>query len=337
VLIDVESGSALDLHFAGIYLKNNYAVGASELRRLLGRLGRVPEVATTVSRRVAVEASPPVAASVLDGRTGFDPAFLGPSVTSRCRPCAQRHGRMSSTFAQRLEGRSGICSGMNTFSIAMNRERKMALFTAVNIDGAQEQRLKRAGDPWSKDPRIPGDAQIGNELYANNELDRGHLVRRLDPTWGATAPTAERDTFFFTNCTSQHAQFNQRLWVELEDYLLDSADTLGFRASVVSGPVFDKADGAYRGVRLPNANWKVAVMLRTDDGSLSATGYVVSQADLVSNLEFAYGQVRMYQVVLTKVEELTGLDFGALRAYDPLGALESVGIQQLTQPQDTQV
>ena len=168
-------------------------------------------------------------------------------------------------------------------------------------------------------------------------FDRGHLVRRLDPTWGADAKVAELDTFFFTNCTPQHAQFNQVLWADLEDYLLDNAGTLDFRACVFTGPVFGASDGLYRGVRIPTAFWKVAAMLRTEDGKLSATGYMVSQADLITNLEFAYGQVKTYQVSLGRIESLTGLDFGALRDADPLGGQEGVDVHELTNAADFQI
>ena len=46
--------------------------------------------------------------------------------------------------------------------------------------------------------------QTGEEAYRDNPLDRGHLVRRLDPAWGASRDEAKRsndDTFHFTNCT----------------------------------------------------------------------------------------------------------------------------------------
>ena len=70
------------------------------------------------------------------------------------------------------------------FSIVMCRSRCLAYFTAVNIDGSQAKNIKRSGDCWNFDPRIPQNAQYGNDLYAKNDLDRGHLVRRLDPVWG---------------------------------------------------------------------------------------------------------------------------------------------------------
>ena len=329
-VIDVETGAVLGLHFAGIYLKNNYALAASELRKLIDRLGG-PATVTTLAPLGAKPAERVVKAATMADRTGYEPAFLGAGSDQRAPLPAMKPALKQKALVVNAKGKGfeKYLLPYEHFSIAMHGDRKMAIFTAVNIDGSQEQRLKRTVDPWAKDPRIPAASQIGGELYTNNQLDRGHLVRRLDPTWGPDAKTAELDSFFYTNCTPQHANFNQVLWAELEDYLLDNAGTLGFRACVFTGPVFGDTDGLYRGVRLPNAYWKVATMLRTEDGKLSATGYMVSQADLITNLEFAYGAVRTYQVSLARIESLTGLNFGALRDADPLKGQEGVDVREL--------
>jgi endonuclease G len=175
---------------------------------------------------------------------------------------------------------------------------------------------------------VPDDEQTGEPVYASNPLDRGHLVRRLDPAWGDIAKSANDDTFHFTNCTPQHEDFNQNktTWAGLEDYVLDHAQNLGFRANVFAGPVFAPDDDEYRGVMLPRQFWKIAVM-RKKSGALSATGYLLSQEQLIAGLEveeeFDYGAYKTFQVPITKVEALTGLDFGALRDADPLAGQES--------------
>lgn len=331
-IVDVETGAVLGLHFAGIYLRNNYALAASELKKIIDRQGG-PATITTVAPAAATKPEERIVkrASLAD-RAGYDPAFLG-SAAGQNVPFPSLKSSLKSKALivdTKAKGIAKYLLAYEHFSVVMHADRKLALFTAVNIDGAREQRLKRTSDPWAKDPRIPAAAQIGGEVYKNNQLDRGHLVRRLDPTWGPTAKTAELDSFFYTNCTPQHASFNQVLWAELEDYLLDNAGTLGFQACVFTGPVFGESDGLYRGIRLPNSYWKVAAMLRTEDHKLSATGYVVSQADLVTNLEFAYGQVRTYQVSLARIEAVTGLNFGSLRLADPLGREEGIDVRELT-------
>jgi endonuclease G len=193
----------------------------------------------------------------------------------------------------------------------MRSDRRVAFYTAVNIDGNQLYNFPRAKDVWFADGRIDGAHQTDNSLYANNNLDRGHLVRRLDPVWGATRAEAQKameDTFHFTNCSPQHARLNQKTWLSLEDYVLQNAATHNLKVSVFTGPVFQDTDRTYRGVQT---------------GRLSATGYVVSQADYLGDLEFVFGEFRTYQVPVAEIEQRTGLSFGDLSSYDPLHHIES--------------
>lgn len=58
--------------------------------------------------------------------------------------------------------------------------------------------------------------------------------------------------------------------------------------------------------------------------AMSATGYVLSQADLVANLEFAFGPFRTFQVPLAKLEELARVRLdAAVASADPLLELEA--------------
>ena len=124
------------------------------------------------------------------------------------------------------------------FSITLSRSRRLALYVGVNIDGAKHVDITRSNDTWAYDGRLPLDAQVGEDLYAGNGLDRGHLVRRQDPNWGDEANTANFDTFHFTNCSPQMSGFNQKTWLELEDYILDNTQRWKARATVFTGPVF---------------------------------------------------------------------------------------------------
>lgn len=215
------------------------------------------------------------------------------------------------------------------YSVVLNGERKMAYFSAVNIDGRKSKRFSR-GDGWFLDPRVSADVQCGPGVYANNDLDRGHLTRRLDPVWGPEflARRADADTFCFTNACPQHKDLNQREWARLEDYVLSNAKTHDLKVCVFTGPVFGSDDIPYRGVLLPKEFWKVVVIRREDTDELSATAYMLSQADMISGFEFVYGRYKTYQVMVSKVASLTGLDFGPLVAADPLAArgdFEAVG------------
>jgi endonuclease G len=266
-------------------------------------------------------------------REGYDPEFLGAGDLAVPLPILTR-ALEADTATNRLAGPDMRSYELpyHHFSVVLNRKRRLAYFTAVNIDGRSPAREHREADRWFFDPRVAQEAQVGNDFYKGTVFDRGHLVRRLDPSWGRgpTVPKAANDdTFHFTNCSPQHKRFNEgkNLWAGLEDYLLNNAGAERRRLTVFTGPVFATGDPAYRGVPIPKKFWKVAVVVRKG-GQLNATAYVVSQEDLIRPLfEQAAEEIsadavaRMFQVRVQNVEELTGLDFGRLRDCDPTGKL----------------
>lgn len=214
------------------------------------------------------------------------------------------------------------------FSVRVHTARRLAMFTAVNIAGPITP-IGRERDRWTLDPRLPEDQQTGEDVYRNNDLDRGHLVRRLDPAWGPNAKAANDDTFHFTNCAPQHHDFNagQTKWLGLEDYILTNADNHRLAVSVLTGPVLADDDPHYRGVQLPRQYWKVVSMVKTD-GTLSATGYLLSQAALldgvVSHEAFSFGAYRTFQVPVATIATLTGLVLTDYISADPLARLEAL-------------
>ena len=246
--------------------------------------------------------------------TGYNPEFLSQPVPLPKVPARKRRDLV------RLLDRSGTELKYTNFSVLLSKSRKIAYLTAVNIDGAKLKSQTRERDVWLFDPRVATKYQAGPDLYFNNDLDRGHLVRRLDPMWGRRWKEAGEDTFHFTNAAPQHKNLNQRTWLNLEDYILRNAGHFDLKLSVFTGPVFRADDLRYRRLfRIPAEFWKVVVMVKAD-GNLSATAYLQTQKNMLEDLEFAFGAYKTYQVQVTLIEELTGLDFGALRQHDPLAA-----------------
>jgi len=89
--------------------------------------------------------------------------------------------------------------------------------------------------------------------------------------------------------------------------------------SVLTGPVLAGDDDAYRSAQLPRQYWKVAMVKRS--GELSVTGYLLSQAALLDKLEstreFSYGAYWTFQVPVRRIA-LTGLGLDQHVAADPL-------------------
>ncbi|MDO4778990.1 MAG: DNA/RNA non-specific endonuclease [Tissierellia bacterium] len=260
----------------------------------------------------------------LKNKKGYDKEFLGKDYSVEL---PQLSKSMKEDVTRKKNGNYVL--DYVHFSIVMCKSRGLAYFTGVNIDGNTRVKIKRGEDNWRFDPRISESNQYGNEVYAKNDLDRGHLVRREDPNWGteSVAIQANDDTFHFTNSAPQHKNLNQRIWLGLEDYVLKNASNHALKISVFTGPVFRENDMVYRKKYLiPRDFWKVVVMVKSD-GKLSATAYLQTQEDMITGLEFAYGAYETYQVPVSKIAEITGLDFGDLPKYDPISKIESNGLK----------
>jgi len=279
-----------------------------------------PSTATPGTGATATAADPP---PQLSGRAGYDPRFLAPGPLL--------------PVPLPTDGTDVVVLPYTHFSVVLRPNRRLAAATVVGIDGGSLVDLDRGGDAWYLDPRVRPDEQAGAELYARNELDRGHLVRRRDPVWGSApeAQAANADTFSYTNAAPQHARFNQamELWLGLEDHVLGYAQRWGRRLVVVTGPVFTDDDPEYRGVRIPLRFFKVAGYLlpQPDDGEVSvlaSAAFVLDQTPLVEEVLASaapdvppLGAFRTFQVPVADVAELTSLDLGPLPAADRMPAL----------------
>ncbi|MFG6403362.1 DNA/RNA non-specific endonuclease [Microbacterium sp. P04] len=211
------------------------------------------------------------------------------------------------------------------FTVLLDVERRLARVTGVNIDGARLRDPARTGD-WRLDPRVPAAEQTGADVYARNDLDRGHLVRRRDPGWGseAEAKAATEATFFYPNAAPQAAGFNQskELWLGLEDHVLAYAEAEDVRVSVFTAPVLDADDPPYRGIRVPLRFWKIAAWSSGGDSPrLAAAGFILDQSELVDTREgvlavAALGAFRTFQVPIGEIAALAGVDLEVLVAAD---------------------
>jgi endonuclease G len=291
--------------------------------------------------------------STLGSRPGYQPNFLGSGklVVPLPKIPASLKSKIATLKSQPAQSELKYFN----YSVVMNKERKLAFFSAVNIDGSEQQDVgKREGDSWLRDPRIDAKLQIGDEFYRKqstfeadrsaNPFDRGHLVRRLDATWGSTVDEAKQhgdDSFHFTNCSPQFWSFNQgkQLWAGLEDYTRDILLQNKDKGIVMNGPIFDgpDAEGAelpdpagplhkdptFGGVSIPKYFWKILI---AKQGNLKVAAFIVSQRNLIMEIDriqeaeifekLSTAQVRLFQVSIADLTKLTKLDFGNLGKAD---------------------
>lgn len=243
------------------------------------------------------------------------------------------------------------------FSVKLNRSKRMAIFTATNIDGETYLSVDRKtgdvsgaseGETWFRDPRTSDGFSLGQDFYSewSAYFDRGHLTRRTDPTWGSPeeARRANADTFHFSNCTPQHFRFNQTAtyWQGIERYVLETgvlAQDSKRRLCVFQGPLFDdRIDRTANDVQIPSSFFKIVVW--KGGAGLKAVGLVVDQGPLLDESRSSLGtprapghvDVNHWRVPIATIERRAGLDFGkAVRDADTIGQAQqpAVGAEAL--------
>jgi endonuclease G len=103
---------------------------------------------------------------------------------------------------------------------------------------------------------------------------------------------------------------------------------------VLGGPVLDKDDPEFRGVRIPRSFWKVSAYKGEDD-RLRTAAFVLSQGDLIATLErLDLDPFRLFQVTLPELRQTTGLDFSALAETDVMANPElQLSLPELAGPE----
>jgi len=346
VLLDLATGRAVGLHFAGRFLETNYAVPAEVVAARLDQVlrprpgrppGRPPHGSLPAKPpKTQASAGPAPSAPELIvegvpsdyvGRAGYDAAFVGVKIPL---PVVRNRSDVL-TFA--WQGTRQSVLKYQHFSVVMSRSRRLCLFSACNIDGSTPRRFKRPA--WRLDGRIPVSQQIRDECYGNEPLfARGHMTRREDPIWGTASAAAlgNTDSMHVTNTVPQMQPFNAGIWLALESYALDNARDDRMRISVFTGPLLLADDPIREGVRIPRSFWKVIAFIHDETRKLCATGYTMSQEDFLRDDEYVFGRHQTSQTRIADIERRAGLSFGRLAALDPFDGDEEGVTALLTDP-----
>ena len=322
------------------------------LDRLDASLGLVPlsQGAMTGETLLEADRSPlPLARWAHVG--GYDAAFL----SERIELAKIYAPVLAKGLVAPLRDNSGHELAYHHFTSVIRADRKFPLLTAVNIDG---DRLVHPGprkDTWRRDARIADEFQPDGDFYQKGkgsdpvQFSRGHQVRLLDPCWSPSPDTAQalaesqagsEDTFHYTNAAPQVQMYNDIDWGNLEDYLLDKAQTSQKRLTVFTGPIYRDDDPLYGKARMggpwriPLSFWKVAVLQKSPT-RVAAAAFIVGQTQYVQALYEAkvFSGLKPYtvdemrkrriQTTVAAIEAETGLDFSAVRPFDAQGTLES--------------
>lgn len=329
-----------------------------------------PEAALVLDRLEKSLGLPPMSDSMTPGETlleadrkplpakrwasvsGYDPTFLSEKIALSVIYAPLVAKKLVAPLLGRAAGHE---LHYHHFSAVIHQKRKFPLITAVNIDG---NRLVHPGprqDTWRRDARIADEYQPAGNFYEKAkgkdkvQFSRGHQVRLLDPCWsGASKPAAaeaesklaSEDTFHYTNAAPQVQKYNDIDWGNLEDYLLDKAQTTEKKLTIFTGPIYRDDDPLYGKSReggpwqIPLSFWKVAVLQKTST-RIAAAAFIVGQTEYVQALYEAkvFSGLKPYtvdemrkrriQTTIAAIEKETSLDFSAVREFDAHGSLET--------------
>ncbi|MGD9682779.1 MAG: DNA/RNA non-specific endonuclease [Candidatus Obscuribacterales bacterium] len=228
------------------------------------------------------------------------------------------------------------------FSVVLNKHRRMAWYTASNVDGSSKKRRPEPGDysrkglgelgsaseTWVVDPRVSIEYQLSDQFYNKDRgsFDKGHIVRREDVCWGDSRlqiQKANGDTFHLTNCSPQVGNFNRSnlggIWGKLEDEVLGQLKKSKGRYSIFAGPAYADSDPEFTGwsetgsiiVNIPQEYWKVISF--QDDGELRTFAFVLRQSLKNVRFEEVFSLISDWAPYLVSLEylesRLEGVEF----------------------------
>ncbi|NIP17147.1 MAG: hypothetical protein GWM87_02530 [Xanthomonadales bacterium] len=277
-------------------------------------------------------------------RQGYDPEFLDVSV-----PLPEP--RNPDQLVSMANGDTVI--PYHHFSLVMHAQRRLALYTAANVDASEESKTPgneedkaytRRGlsglgesdrEKWFGDPRIRANEQLPDKFFTRDRasFDKGHLVRRDDVAFGETYEEmrgANGDTYHVTNCSPQVLGFNRSSrgednWGDLENLVLKEAESECL--AVFCGPVLKDDDPIFTGVdtegtvavKIPRRFWKLIVA--EHEGALQTFGFVLEQDLSDVEMEMTVPQRwEQFMKPVSEIEDLAQLDFDqAIREGDQAG------------------
>ncbi len=226
--------------------------------------------------------------------------------------------RIDGFVLRRPELKDGVYANYVNYTIVTNQSSRSPIYAALNIDQNKLKQTDRT-DYWRIDSRVGAEFQLDNEYYRDNPWERGHLASRANASWGDTqhqAQKASNETFYYSNSTLQHQNFNGDEWLALEDWVYKLGLDKDGRITSFSGPVYGEfcrsiSPNDVESAKIPSAFFKVICFINKDTGKLDVRAFIMLQdkESIKDRSGRSLFNFQNYQVTVTEIERLTDLDF----------------------------
>lgn len=229
------------------------------------------------------------------------------------------------------------------YSVVLNKDRRLAIVSACNIDGSAipKEKIPRKGS-FRNHPNIDAKFQLGTTFYdlCGSVLDKGHLTKYEDVIWGKgitveKAQAIAAGTNYYSNAVPQHQKLNRGKWSSLELYILDTeTEKNEMKVCVFTGPILNENDPLFKkfvdeeSIQLPLHFWKIVVYKKNK--KLFALGFMMSHQSLLKKSKLVRMQTQrgpvqgedevyfmdfkhkdLYQVRVEQIEKLAGIKLTA--------------------------
>ncbi|MCZ4409595.1 DNA/RNA non-specific endonuclease [Cryomorphaceae bacterium 1068] len=199
----------------------------------------------------------------------------------------------------------------NAFALSYSEEHEMASWVAhIILDDVADGRTTRTNDFRIDEMVSTGSSEEADYFlktkkadgewdYDGYGFDRGHLAPSADFRWNQQALS---ESYFYSNMTPQHPDFNRGAWAQLESYIRDYAIENKVDLYIVTGPVLNehlpKVERSVNGMSLPTHHYKVALDMKNG----KTIGFLMPN-------EACEKPIEAYALSINEIEETTGLNF----------------------------
>lgn len=226
------------------------------------------------------------------------------------------------TFAQEinyLPSSTGELIHHMHYSLSYVEEHEQPEWVAYYLSPEKLQRVVKRKDSFKPDPKVSTGSATYADYKAAKEYDAGHLLPCRQMQFDCEAMS---ETFYMSNMSPQHWQFNQQKWSFLEKLERNMA----YRNAgiyVITGPVLTSIQGKIgiaNKISIPNYYYKI--FLKYTEEEKKAIAFLLPNRKESTPFQ-------EYVVSVDSLEELTGLDFFPGLPDDIEGQLELFSDQAL--------
>ena len=207
----------------------------------------------------------------------------------------------SSTHLYTPDPREGVVYHKPNFSLSYVEKYELPEWVSyeLTVDMMNAPKRKRDQD-FNPDPAITAGSGHYHD-YKSSGYRRGHLVPSGDMAWNKASMDA---TFLLSNVAPMLEDFNDGIWLELENNVRDWSRKHR-KIEIVAGPVFVNPLDTIGENQILVPRYFYKAVFTIDGGKPEVIGFLFNQA------LSTYDGLEAYEVSIDSIEKMTGLDLFA--------------------------